>query len=158
MLQPLVRRSWAARGQTPVIRCWNRRDRLSVIAAILVPPSRERHRLNAVFRIHTRNIKSPEATEFLRILERHARGPLVVVLDLPNVHHAAVKRWRASRRPEAPRVAVEWLPPYAPDLSPVKQVWNHGKRGALANAAPEHARNLRTWVRRALTRQRCRPN
>jgi hypothetical protein len=37
MLQPLARRSWAPRGQTPVIRCWDRRDRLSVIAAILVP-------------------------------------------------------------------------------------------------------------------------
>ena len=158
MLQPLVRRSWAPRGQTPIIRCWDRRDRLSVIGAIIVPPSRERHRLSAVFRIHTKNVKTPQATEFLRVLERHARGPLVVVLDLLNVHRAAVKRWLASRRSEAPRVAVEWLPPYAPDLNPAEQLWNNGKRRDLANLAPADRDDLRAHVRRSLIRQRCSPN
>jgi transposase len=158
MLQPLVRRSWAPRGQTPVIRCWDRRDRLSVIGAITVPPSRERHRLSAVFRIHTKNVKTPEATEFLRILERHARGPLIVVLDRLNVHRAAVKRWLASRRSETPRVAVEWLPPYAPDLNPAEQLWNNGKRVDLANLAPADRDDLRGHVRRSLIRQRCSPN
>lgn len=158
MLQPLVRRSWAPRGQTPIIRCWDRRDRLSVIGAITVPPGRESHRLSAVFRIHTRNVKTSEATEFLCILDRHARGPLVVVLDLLNVHRAAVRRWLASRPREAPRVAVEWLPPYAPDLNPAEQLWNHGKRTDLANLAPADRDDLRGHVRRSLIRQRCSPN
>jgi transposase len=158
MLQPLVRRSWAPRGQTPILRCWDRRDRLSVIGAITVPPSRRRHRLGAVFRIHTRNVKTPQATEFLRVLDRHARGPLVVVLDLLNVHRAAVKRWLATRRPEAPPVAVEWLPAYAPDLNPAEQLWNNGKRTDLANLAPADRDDLRGHVRRSLIRQRCSPN
>ncbi|MFN7019780.1 MAG: transposase [Phycisphaerales bacterium] len=59
MLRPLVRRSWAPRGQTPILRCWDRRDRLSVIGAITVPPSRERHRLSAVFRIHPGTSRRP---------------------------------------------------------------------------------------------------
>lgn len=158
MLQPLVRRSWAPRGQTPIIRCWDRRDRLSVIGAITVPPSRERHRLGAVFRIHPRNVKTPEATEFLRILDRHVRGPLIVVLDLLNVHRAAVRRWLASRPRDAPRVMVEWLPPYAPDLNPTEQLWNNGKRTDLANLAPADRDDLRGHVRRSLIRQRHAPN
>lgn len=158
MLQPLVRRSWAPRGQTPIIRCWDRRDRLSVIGAITVPPTRERHRLSAVFRIHTRNVRTPEATEFLRILDRHARGPLVVVLDLLNVHRAAVKRWLASRRADAPHAGAEWLPPYAPDLNPAEQLWNNGKRTDLANLAPADRDDLRGHVRRSLIRQRCSPH
>ncbi|MCC6426648.1 MAG: transposase [Phycisphaerales bacterium] len=157
MLQPLVRRSWAPRGQTPVIRCWDRRDRLNVIGAITVPPGRERHRLSAVFRIHTKNIKTPQAAEFMRILDRHIRGPLIVVLDLLNVHRAAVKRWLASRPPGAPRVMVEWLPPYAPDLNPAEQLWNNGKRTELANLAPADRGDLRGHVRRSLIRQRCSP-
>jgi transposase len=158
MLQPLVRRSWAPRGQTPIIRCWDRRDRLSVIGAITVPPSRERHRLSAVFRIHTRNVKTPQATEFLRILDRHARGPMILVLDRLNVHRAAVKRWLAGRPKDAPRVMVEWLPPYAPELNPAEQLWNNGKRVDLANLAPADAGDLRGHVRRSLIRQRGRPN
>jgi transposase len=158
MLQPLVQRTWAPRGQTPILRCWDRRDRLSVIAAITVPPSRERHRIATVFRIHPRTIRTTQATEFLRALNRQVRGPLIVVLDRLNVHRAAVKRWLASRPPDAPRVMVEWLPPYAPDLNPTEQLWNNGKRTDLANLAPADRNDLRTHVRRSIIRQRCRPN
>lgn len=158
MLRPLVRRSWAPRGQTPIVRCWDRRDRLSVIGAITVPPSRQRHRLSAVFRIHACNIRTPQATEFLRLLDRHLRGPLIVVQDKLNVHRAAVKRWRAGRPRDAPKVMVEWLPSYAPELNPAEQLWNHGKRVDLANLAPTDRDDLRVHVRRSLIRQRCRPN
>jgi transposase len=158
MLRPLVRRSWAPRGATPVLRCWDRRDRLSVIAAITVPPGRERHGLSAVFRIHTQNIRTPQATGFLRALDRHIHAPLIVVLDRLNVHRAAVKRWLASRPAGAPRVAVEWLPSYAPDLNPAEQLWNNGKRVDLANLAPADRQDLRSRVRRSLIRQRCSPN
>jgi transposase len=158
MLRPLVRRSWAPCGRTPIVRCWDRRDRLSVIGAITVPPARERHGLSAVFRIHTRNIRTPQATEFLRVLDRHVRGPKIVVLDRLNVHRAAVKRWLADRPADAPPVMVEWLPPYAPDLNPAEQLWNNGKRVDLANLAPADRDDLRGHVRRSLIRQRCSPN
>jgi transposase len=158
MLRPLVRRSWAMRGQTPIVHCWDRRDRLSVIGAITVPPSRERHRLSAVFRIHAKNIRTSEATEFLRVLDRHLGGPMIVVQDRLNVHRAAVKRWLAGRPGDAPRVMVEWLPSYAPDLNPAEQLWNHGKRVDLANVSPDGRDDLRHRVRRSLSRQRCRPN
>jgi transposase len=158
MLRPLVRRSWALRGQTPIVRCWDRRDRLSVIGAITVPCSRERHRLSAVFRIHAKNIKTPQAAEFLRVLDRHVRGPMIVVQDRLNVHKAAVKRWLAGRPRDAPRVMIEWLPSYAPELNPAEQLWNNGKRVDLANLAPTDRDDLRGHVRRSLVRQRCSPN
>lgn len=158
MLRPLVRQTWAPRGRTPIIRCWDRRDRLSVIGGIVVPPSRARHGLSAIFRIHTRNIKTPEATEFLRALDRHVRGPLIVVQDKLNVHKAAVKRWLAGRPPDAPRVMAEWLPSYAPELNPAEQLWNNSKRSDLANFAPADRNELRGRVRRSLIRQRCSPN
>lgn len=158
MLRPLVRQTWSLRGVTPIVRCWDRRDRLSVISGILVPPSRERHRLSAVFRIHTRNIKTTEAMEFLRALDRHVRGPLIVVQDKLNVHRAAVKHWLATRPQDAPRVMVEWLPSYAPDLNPAEQLWNHGKRVDLASITPANSDDLRGRVRRSLIRQRCSPH
>jgi transposase len=166
MLRPLVRQTWAPRGVTPIVRCWDRRDRLSVIGGIIVPCSAlrtrahaaQRHQLSAVFRVHSRNIKTPEATEFLRVLDRHVKGPLIVVQDRLNVHKAAVKRWLAGRAADAPRVMVEWLPSYAPELNPAEQLWNHGKRVDLANLAPTDRDDLRHRVRRSLIGQRCRPN
>jgi transposase len=173
MLRPLVRKTWALRGQTPIIKCWDRRDRLSVIGGIIVPSSAlrtrdraaQRHQLSAVFRIHANNIQTPQATEFLRVLERHVQGPLIVVQDKLNVHRAAVKRWLAERAKSAtrsgcapPRVMVEWLPSYAPELNPAEQLWNNSKRVDLANVAPADRHDLRTKVRRSLIRQRTRPN
>lgn len=36
MLQPVCRRTWAPRGQTPILRQWDRRDRLSTISVLTV--------------------------------------------------------------------------------------------------------------------------
>ncbi len=116
------------------------------------------HALSAAFRIHTKNVKTPRATEFLRALDRRVQGPLIVVMDRLNVHRAAAKRWLAGRPADAPRAVVEWLPAYAPELNPAEQLWNHGKRAHLANHAPADRDDLRGHVRRSLTRQRRRPN
>lgn len=157
-LRPLVRRSWALRGQTPVLRCWDRRGRLSVIGGILVPRSRQRHRLSAVFRIHARSIKTLEATEFLRVLDRHVRRPMIVVQNKLNAHGAAVGRRPDNRPEDASRVMVERLPSYAPELNPAEQLRNNGKRVDLANLAPADRDDLRGHVGRSLIGQRGSPN
>lgn len=79
-------------------------------------------------------------------------------LDKFNVHKPAVKRWLAWRPKDAPRVMVERLPPYAPDLTPAEQFWNHSKRVDLVNLTPADATDLRGRVRRSLIHQRSRPN
>lgn len=122
------------------------------------PRAAQQHRLSAVFRIHTSNTKTPEATGFLRVLDRHVRGAMIVVQDRLNVHKAGVKRRLAGRPKGAPRVMVEWLPPYAPELNPAEQLWDHGKRVDLANLAPADRDDLRGHARRSLIRQRRRPN
>jgi putative transposase len=40
----------------------------------------------------------------------------------------------------------EWLPPYAPELNPVEQVWNHTKYADLANFIPEDVSDLEDHV------------
>jgi len=64
MLQPLVRRTWAPKGQRPVMYCWDRHDRLSVIAGLTV--SAQRHRIGLYFAFHDRNVKTEEVEAFLR--------------------------------------------------------------------------------------------
>jgi hypothetical protein len=64
MLQPLVRRTWAPRGQRPVMYCWDRRDRLSVIAGLTL--SAVRRRVGLYFAVHRRNVTTPEVLAFVR--------------------------------------------------------------------------------------------
>jgi transposase len=133
LLLPTVRRTWAPRGETPVLRHRYRRDKISAISAITVSPRRRHCGLYAHF--HRANITHVEVARFLRELLRHVPGPLVVLWDGGPIHHGAAVRTLLARHP---RLHVERFPAYAPELNPDEQVWNHLK-GTLANACPDTA-------------------
>ena len=147
MLQPVVRRTWAPKGQTPIHYSWDRRDRLSVISALTVSP--QRRRLGLYFSIHSHNIVTHNVERFVQRLLESLQCSLVLVLDRWSVHRSAARRLaeRFSRR-----VEIEWLPPYAPDLNPVERVWSRTKYADLANYIPEDIQVLHRAVRRSLRR------
>ena len=93
LLIPTVRRTWAPRGQTPIVRHRYRHDRVSVISGISVSPTR--HRLGLYFDRHTSNIRAPEVCRFLRSVLRHLRGRVVVIWDNGPIHkgEAIRERW-----------------------------------------------------------------
>lgn len=135
MLQPLIRRTWAPQGQTPVMYCWDRHDRLSVIAGLSL--ASRRRRIGLYFAVHEKNVTHAELEGFLRELQRHLRRRLLVVMDRWAVHRKVARTLEADAR-----FRFEWLPPYAPDLNPVEHVWNHTKYGDLANYIPDDVHDL----------------
>src|SRR5215212_4132067 len=92
MLQPLVRRTWAPKGERPVLYCWDRHDRLSVIAGLTL--SARRQRIGLYFAIHPQHVKTPEVEAFIRQVQRQVGRPLVVVMDRLAAHKSAAKRLR----------------------------------------------------------------
>lgn len=71
--------------------------------------------------------------DFLAQLYRASRGrrQVVVISDNARYHHAALHRaWREAR---APRFAVNFLPPYSPELNPAERVWKLTRRLCLHN-------------------------
>jgi len=146
MLQPVCRRSWAPRGQTPILRQWDRRDRLSAISALTVAPRRRRFGL--YWALHHDNIRSAEVLRFLQALRRHMPHGFTLIWDRHRPHRAtSVATWLAKY----PRIVVESLPAYAPDLNPVEPVWSHTKYADLANFAPDDLATLESAVLGALT-------
>ena len=135
MLQPLIRRTWAPRGQTPVMYCWDRHDRLSVIGALSLAP--RRRRIGLYFAVYEKNVTHAELEVFLRELHRQLRRRLLVVMDRWSVHRKVARTLEADAR-----FRFDWLPPYAPDLNPVEHVWNHTKYGDLANYIPDDVHDL----------------
>lgn len=147
MLQPVVRRTWAPRGQTPVLRQWDRRDRLSVISALTVAP--RRRRFGVYWALHRDNIRAAAVLRFLQALARHLPHGFTLIWDRSQPHRAAtVRDWLAAR---APRIVVEWLPAYAPDCNPAEQVWGHTKYGDLANFAAADVDHLESAVLTSFT-------
>ena len=151
MLQPTVRRTWAPRGQTPLLYCWDRRERWSVISALSLSP--HGRRLGLYFQMFAQNIAHPQAEEFIAELLVHFPRGIILVWDRWMVHRAAARHLR-ERFPR--RLQIEWLPPYAPDLNPDEQVWNRTKYTDLANYRAEDAATLARAVKTSLRRTRSR--
>jgi transposase len=138
-LNPLVRRTWAPKGRTPVLTGFGRhRDKVSTIAAISVAPMRRR--IGLYFRTDPRTyVDAAAVVSFLRHLLRHLRGGVIVVWDGGSNHKGPLIRDLLRRYP---RLHLERLPAYAPDLNPVEMVWSHLKYGLLSNFVPRHVEHL----------------
>lgn len=147
-MQPVNRRTWAPRGETPLQRAWDRYDRLSVISAVTLSPQRQR--ISLPFQIHETNITAADVVAFLRALRRQLQRPLIVILDRWQVHRSAVKRLQAAG---LKGLDFEWLPAYAPQLNPVEARWSYTKFSQMANYVPDDICRLRTTVRHSLRKQ-----
>lgn len=147
-LQPVNRRTWAPRGKTPVQRTWDRYDRLSVIGALTLSPTRRC--IGTPFQIHDDHVRTAEVVNFIRQLRKQLQRPLIICWDRWPVHRAAAKRIAASR---LKRIEFEWLPAYAPELNPVEPRWSHTKHAELANFVPDDASHLKRNVRSSLRKQ-----
>jgi transposase len=137
MLQPVVRRTWAPRGETPVLDCWDRHERLSVISALTISPQRKR--LGLYFDIVDHNIVTDDFVEFVASVLRRLGQPITLVLDRWQVHRSGVRKIKARF---GHRVHIEWLPAYAPELNPTEHVWGHTKYADLANFVPDDVLHL----------------
>ena len=106
-------RTWAPRGQTPVLQYHFTWKVLSAAAGITW--------WNFYFRLYRRTIRGAEVVDFLGHLLRHLPGKLLVVWDgLPAHRGRVVKEFLAAQRG---RLVTERLPAYAPELNPVEYTW-----------------------------------
>jgi transposase len=136
LLIPTVRRTWAPRGQTPVLRHRYRRDKISTISAVSVSPRRQRCGLYAHF--HLDNITQVEVALFLQLLLRHLHGQIILLWDGGSIHNGPAVDAVLARHP---RLHVERFPAYAPELNPDEFVWDNLKL-RLASGAPENVEEL----------------
>ncbi len=144
MLTPTVRRTWAPQGQTPLLSCWDRRDRLSAISCITLSPQRARPNFYFNLLADNKNVKAQDIVAFLRQLKSELGGPFTVVWDGSNVHsRSSLVKAYLTKHPE---IVAETLPGYAPEANPDEGVWSWTKYGRLANLAAATTADLRECI------------
>jgi transposase len=144
LLIPTLRKTWAPRGQTPVVRHRYRHDRISVISGVRI--ASRRRRVGRYFQAHEDNIRHDEVCHFLRHLLRHLRGHVIVLWDNASIHKGERIRELGHR---FPRLHLEYLPAYAPQLNPDEAVWAYAT-GRLANGRPDTLGALSRHLHRTL--------
>jgi putative transposase len=153
LLQPLRRRVWAPSGRTPLQRAWDRHDRVTTIAAVTKAPWALR--LGLYYELLDHNARTADFIRFVREVHEHLQRSIILVWDRLPAHRSAARRLLEN---DSSWLRVEWLPPYAPDLDPVEDVWNQSKYGALANVIPEDIHGLRSALSDVLATFRHEPN
>jgi putative transposase len=154
LLAPLVRRTLAPRGQTPfLVQRAKHREKTSLLAALTLSPKKQR--LGLYFSgLINQGFNQEAVAYFLRQLLKHLRGPVIVIWDRGTMHRGPEIRRLQS---DYPRLHLESLPSYAPELNPVEQVWTHLKWGRLCNWAPQDVGELAETAYRELHRIRTDP-
>lgn len=133
-LLPVVRATWAPRGQTPVLTHRFSWKRMSMAGVLAYQPDRSQ----ATFVFQTRHgaYNTDSLIEFLTDLREHLGGqPVTLIWDgLPAHRSAGMTAWLATQRRW---LRVEPLPGYAHDLNPMEMVWGNVKAVELANLCPD---------------------
>jgi transposase len=154
--QPVIRRTWAPRGKTPILThtgaSWKR---LSIAGALAFRWDGRRTRF--FFQTRPGTYTDLALITFLRALRRHFRRQRVMLIwDGLGAHKS--RRMRAYLATQGGHwLTVERLPAYAPDLNPVKPLWGNVKSQEMANVCAPDLAALRRPLRAGLARVRCRP-
>ena len=148
LLIPNLKRTWAPKGQTPLIHHSMQRKKVSAITALAISPKRKRIALYLHLRRHS--FKGSDVQRFLSSLLQHLRGPIIVLWDGNPIHHEGGVQTFVDRYP---RLQVEAFPGYAPELNPAEYVWMQTD-SHLANSVPEEVGELMTMLTQAKRRLR----
>jgi len=148
--QPVVCRTWAPRGETPVLtHVGGNWKSLSIAGALAFRWDGRRARF--FFRTQAGSYTDRTLIGFLRDLRRHFRRQSVILIwdGLP-AHQSRVMRDYLARQRRW--LTVERLPGYAPELNPVEPIWGNVKRTELANFCAADLDALRGPLRRGCAR------
>nr|WP_249394171.1 IS630 family transposase [Deinococcus sp. QL22] len=116
-----MRRTWAPKGKTPIVRLPASWQKLSTTLAITSMGQ---------FLQHTQagTSKTNNVLAFLHHVLKQVPGEMVVVLDNAAIHRAkAVSAFVET----VERLTLVYLPPYSPELNPIEKVWAYVKRNIL---------------------------
>lgn len=149
--RPSVRRTWAPKGETPVLIHAFNWATISVCAAIGYRWDGRRCRL--YFQTRPGSYDSESLIAFLHDLKRHLRGRKAILVwdGLPSHKSRLMNEYlRCQRR----WLVAERLPGYAPELNPLESLWGNVKGQELANHCAEDLGEVVCAVRGGMQRIR----
>jgi transposase len=143
---PAVVRTYAPRGETPILRAPLTRDHWSVIGGLTAEG-------RLLLQMQPQAFRGPAVVRFLEHLLRQIPGPLLVIWDAAPIHRAQVVQDFLAQGAAA-RLQLEVLPGYAPELNPAEGVWRYLKHVELRNVCCDDLPELRLELGLAVKRLR----
>jgi len=122
-----VRRGFAPKGKTPVVRQPAKRFHSSLISAI-------NNQGKMQWMALTEALNAETFLKFLRQLIKHRKRKIILIVDNLRVHHAkVVKEWIEKNKA---RIELFYLPAYSPELNPDEYLNNDLKQNLHLDGVP----------------------
>jgi transposase len=142
-----VTRTWAPKGQTPIIQQSFTWKQMSAVAGLTW--------WRFYFRFFNGAIRSEQLIEFLAALKRQIKGKLLIIWDGAATHRSRLlHQWLEGQEGH---IALASLPPYAPELNPVEAIWGYLKKHEIANLCSNTIAEVSDFARRRLKSMQRRP-
>ena len=142
---PAVVKTYAPKGQTPILDEWQTRDHLSVMGGVTTQGK-------VYSLVRPKSWNGLHAIEFLIHLGRLGADRLLVIWDGSPIHRRAEVKAFVAEAGDA--IHREALPSYAPDLNPVEWLWRHLKEVEMRTLACGDLEELHLELHLALGRVR----
>lgn len=149
--RPPVRRTWAPRGETPVLIHAFNWKKMSISAVLAYRWDGKRSRM--FFQMRGGSYDAESLIRFLKDLHRHLRGRRAILIwdGLPAHRSRIMSDYLRTQRTW---LKVERLPGYAPDLNPVETLWGNIKGQEVANLCAANLGEATSAFRHGLVRVR----
>lgn len=136
-------RTWAPKGETPVLQysfTWNQ---LSAVAGVTF--------CKFYFKLVKGAVRASDLVTFLKDLRHHlAPRKMLIIWDRLQAHRSRLVRDYVES--EGGGIKLEFLPAYAPELNPVEYLWAHWKQHEMPNFCPKNFAELSAFARSKLKR------
>jgi transposase len=147
-LLPGLVRTYAPRGETPVLSSFQTYDHLSIMSGVTMGGKLYTLVRDAV-------LTSLESVVFLKHVRRETKSKLLVIWDGSPIHRREVTTFMQNGG--ASHIHLEQLPPYAPELNPDEGVWEQLKNVEMRNLSCKDLNHLRIELNLAINRLRSKP-
>lgn len=141
-LTPVMGRTWAPKGKTPVVEVTGNRGGMCVTSAIS-PVGK------LIFRIEKGKVNADKHIDFLKnIIRHHPYRKIIIIEDKAPPHRA--KKVDVFVEQNSKRLAIYRIPSYAPELNPDEHVWEYLKAYQLKAHQAQTTDELKKIVKRKM--------
>jgi len=141
-LIPVMGKTWAPKGKTPIVKVTGKRGGLCVTSAI--SPAGK-----LIFRIEKERVNADKHIEFIKqMMKHHPHRKIIIIEDGAPAHRAGKVKQFVEKNKKT--LAVYRLPSYAPELNPDEHVWEYLKGHQLKSHQAQDTKELRTLVKRKM--------
>ena len=119
-----IQKSWFVKGQQRVIQTYGKHESVKLLGIL-------NYETGEVYVEDHSSYNAEVFLSFLRnVLKKYSTGEIVMILDNAKIHHAKLLTEFLQANP---RLHLEFLPPYSPNLNIIEELWKWLKNTVINN-------------------------